>query len=196
MNALYSARPMRKCEPLGVYDGEILTVPEYDSARRPLAKDYAFETGILHTEGADVRLMVVPHLRSDGAGVDYRRHPLALLNEPPPGTTSNVVVQQVTVDPSSMRGPGPSSAIEPLVCLVAFTARAIRAGEELTLHYGGKYQDRRDYPVGNASSVRCPKDLSQLFPAGVPWEAIAMIESDMLPEADSGSDEEWKPGMN
>ena len=111
-------------------------------------------------------------------------------------TTSNVVVQQVTVDPSSMRGPGPSSAIEPLVCLVAFTTRAIRAGEELTLHYGGKYQDRRDYPVGNASSVRCPKDLSQLFPAGVPWEAIAMIESDMLPEADSGSDEEWKPGMN
>ena len=62
------------------------------------------------------------------------------------------------------------------------------------LHYGNKYQ--RDYAVGRPTAVKCPRNLLQLFPGGVPWTAIAKISEDMLePEPpDRGDDGEWRPG--
>ena len=77
-----------------------------------------------------------------------------------------------------------------------FTTRAIAAGEELTIHYGFKYDDWRDYPVGRQTTVTCPRNLTSLFPDGVPWSALAMITEDMLDEPelkDRGDDGEWRP---
>ena len=196
MRGLFAARSFKKCEPIGVYDGEVLTVPEYESARRPLAKDYAFETGIIRVHNTQLRLMIVPHLRSDGS-VDYKRHPLSLLNEPVQGSTANVVMQQIMVDPVAMEASGPSSGqalLEPYLFLCAFAARNINAGEELTLFYGKGYEVRRDYGVGRDSNTWCNTDLTTtLFPQGIPWSAIATITSDMLDPEDSGSDDDWVP---
>ena len=68
-------------------------------------------------EDTDIRLIIVPTLLPDGSGVDFQKHPLAALDEPDPGKTANCYVQQVQVDPASMKGPGPSNALEPYVCL-------------------------------------------------------------------------------
>ena len=68
-------------------------------------------------EDTDLRLIIVPTLLPDGSGVDFQKHPLAALDEPDPGKTANCYVQQVQVDPASMKGPGPSNALEPYVCL-------------------------------------------------------------------------------
>ena len=79
--------------------------------------------------------------------------------------------------------------------MVLFTTTAISAGTEFTLHYGNKYN--RNYAAGRPTSVRCPRDLSQLFPRGTPWAAIAKITEDMLePEpVDRGDDGEWRPNQ-
>ena len=77
-----------------------------------------------------------------------------------------------------------------------FTTRAIAAGEELTIHYGGKYDDWRDYPVGRQTTVTCPRNLTSLFPDGIPWSALALITDDMIGELeprDRGDDGEWRP---
>ena len=78
-----------------------------------------------------------------------------------------------------------------------FTTRAIAAGEELVIHYGGKYDDWRDYPVGRQTTVTCPRNLTSLFQDGIPWSALALITEDMLePEpVDRGDDGEWRPNQ-
>jgi hypothetical protein len=66
----------------------------------------------------------------------------------------------------------------------------------LTIYYGGKYQDWRDYPVGRPTMVTCPRNLTTLFPRGVPWSALAMVTEDMLDEPkDRGDDGEWLPNQ-
>ena len=117
----------------------------------------------------------------------------SIVNESGPGTTSNTIMQQIQLAPDAMRGPNPGF-LEPLICMVLFTTKAISTGTEFTLHYGNKYH--RDYATGRPTSVTCPRDLSQLFPRGVPWTAIAKITEDMLePEPkDRGDDGPWRPG--
>ena len=84
-----------------------------------------------------------------------------------------------------------------IACLAfgpSFTTTKIAAGTELTLHYGNKFN--RDYAVGRPTTVTCPRDLSELFPRGVPWSAIAKISEDMLDEPkDRGDDGEWRPSQ-
>ena len=171
-------------------------MPEYDSARRPLAKDYAFETGVVDAQGTKLRFVIVPHLREDGT-VDYKRHPLALMNEPAKDSMANVVMQQVMIDAGAMEASGPSSAqasLEPYFFLCAFAAKNIHPGEELTLHYGQGYRARRDYEVGRNSSTYCNTDLTaKLFPQGIPWSSIVAITPEMLDSENSGSDEEYVP---
>ena len=89
-------------------------------------------------------------------------------------------MQQIQLAPDAMQGPNPGDFLEPLVCLVLFTTTKISAGTELVLHYGNKYN--RNYAVGRPTTVTCPRDLSELFPRGVPWTAIAKITEDMLDE--------------
>ena len=116
MRGVLTNRPLKKCEPIGIYDGLILTSDEYNSTKRPLAKAYAFEMSAVQVEDTDLRLIIVPTLLPDGS-VDFQKHPLAALDEPDPGTTANCYVQQVQVDSASMKGPGPSNALEPYTCL-------------------------------------------------------------------------------
>ena len=121
MRGVLTNRPLKKCEPIGIYDGLIFTSDEYNSTKRSIAKAYAFETSVLQLEDTDLRLIIVPTLLPDGSGVDFQKSPLAALDEPDPGTTANCYVQQVQVDPASMKGPGPSNALEPYVCLACAT---------------------------------------------------------------------------
>ena len=116
MRGVLTNRPLKKCEPIGIYDGLIFTSDEYNSTKRPLAKAYAFEMSAVQVEDTDLRLIIVPTLLPDGS-VDFQKHPLAAMDEPDPGKTANCYVQQVQVDPASMKGPGPSNALEPYVCL-------------------------------------------------------------------------------
>ena len=116
MRGVLTNRPLKKCEPIGIYDGLVFTSDEYNSTKRPLAKAYAFEMSAVQVEDTDLRLIIVPTLLPDGS-VDFQKHPLAAMDEPDPGTTANCYVQQVQVDPASMKGPGPSNALEPYVCL-------------------------------------------------------------------------------
>ena len=139
--------------------------------------------------------MIVPPFGADGT-VDLKRHPLAALNEPPPGVTANVVMQQMVVPIERMQKTGaPSDIVEPLTMLVAFTTRRVE-NEQLYLHYGGSYEDFRSYPVGSQSSVQCSNDIDQLFSSGVPWSCVVKIPRDLLDEpADRGDDGEWRPNQ-
>lgn len=192
MYGLVATRDFKRCEAVGVYDGEALTMPEFESETSAKRKIYAYETSVLHTEDTDLRLVILPNLRPDGSSIDFQAHPLAAVNEPVPGTTSNTYMQQIQIDPKSMRGANPGF-LEPLICMVLFTTASISAGTELTLHYGNRYN--RDYAAGRPTAVTCPRDLSGLFPRGVPWSAIAKITEDMLDEPkDRGDDGPWLPG--
>ena len=45
--------------------------------------------------------------------------------------------------------------------------------------------------------MTCPRNLTSLFPEGVPWSALALITEDMLDKfepKDRGDDGEWLPG--
>ena len=117
---------------------------------------------------------------------------------------------------------GPWLTPSPPPSTSVFTTRKITAGEELTIRkprhtpasrrfarprrsacerrgsdYGGKYDAWRDYPVGRQTTVTCPRNLTSLFPEGVPWSALALITEDMLDKfepKDRGDDGEWLPG--
>ena len=136
-------------------------MPEFESETSVKRKLYAYETSVLQTEDSDLRLVILPNLLPDGSGIDFRAHPLAAVNEPGPGTTSNTYMQQIQINPASMQGPNPGF-LEPLICMVLFTTASISAGTELTLHYGNRYN--RDYAAGRPTAVTCPRDLSGLFP--------------------------------
>ena len=73
MRGVLTNRPLKKCEPIGIYSGEVLTSDEYNSTTRSIAKAYAFETSVLQLEDADVRLIIVPTLLPDGS-VDFQKH--------------------------------------------------------------------------------------------------------------------------
>ena len=60
--------------------------------------------------------------------------------------------------------------------------------------YSGSSADdcEESSPVGTT----CPRNLTSLFPDGVPWSALALITEDMLDEPelkDRGDDGEWRP---
>ena len=72
-----------------IYDGEVLTMPEFESETSAKRKIYAYETSKLQTEDTDLRLVILPKLLPDGSDIDFQAHPLAAANEPGPGTSSN-----------------------------------------------------------------------------------------------------------
>ena len=195
MNALFAARRFDKCACLGVYTGTPMLGSEFNATKKRIAKEYAYQLKPIDVEGTKLSFVIVPPFGVDDR-VDLKKHPLAALNEPPPGTVSNVVMQQMIVPLEQMKEAGrPSDVVEPLTMLVAYTTRRVEAGEQLYLHYSGSYRDFRTYPVGNPSSVQCSNEIDRLFPSGVPWSCVVKIPRDLLDdEEDSGSDEEWKPG--
>lgn len=190
MRGLKTTRPLEAGEPIGIYDGESFTATGWKARRGARAEAYALETSEFDVGTTRVRLVVVPRLRLDGM-VDVERHPLALLNEPSPGATSNVVVHQVEVPRSEMQAGCPEDERVPLVALCAFAARSVSAGEELTLHYGNRY--RREYAVGNAATAHFDGGLLRLFPGGVPRAALIELPPDVPDSSSDSSDEDWLP---
>lgn len=74
--------------------------------------------------------------------VDPAKYPLAMINEPPPGTDANVFV----VDFSKAKDVVPSlPGTQDISAIGFYTCRAIKGGEELFLNYGKRYY-RGAYP--------------------------------------------------
>ena len=49
---------------------------------------------------------------------------------------------------------GPQDDGAPAFALCAFATRSISSCEELTLHYGRRYGERREYAIGDAATAR------------------------------------------
>ena len=194
MTGLFAARRFDKCACLGVYTGTPMLGSDFDGTREKIARAYAYGMKEVEAEGTKLSFVIVPPLLTDGT-VDLKRFPLAAMNEPPPGTVANVVMQQMIVSLEQMQKTGaPSDIVEPITMLLAYTTRRVEPGEQLFLHYGGSYQ--RTYPVGNPSNVQCSNEIDRLFPSGVPWSCVVKIPRDLLDdEEDSGSDGEWRPNQ-
>ena len=200
MQGLFATRRFEKCEAIGVYTGTTMLSSEFDKTKEKIARAYAYQMKQIETtKGTRLSFVIVPPLGADGK-VDLKKHPLAALNEPPPGTMASVVMQQMVVPLEQMQKRGaPSDVVEPLSMLVAYTTRRVEPGEQLFLHYGASYSDfRKGYSVGNPSSVQCSNEgvmLHWLFPSGVPWSCVVQIPRNLLDEPkDRDDDPEWKPG--
>jgi len=91
--------------------------------------------------------------RKSRGRVDPTRYPLAMCNEPAAGTDANVSA----VEFSKARDVIPRLPPNTDIAAVAFyTCRAVKAGAELFVHYGGAY-DRRHYvgydPVADPATL-------------------------------------------
>lgn len=75
--------------------------------------------------------------------VDPARYPLAMCNEPARGRAANVAVKEHTRAGAGVLPHLPTRT--PIVALGFYTCRAVRAGEELFVHYGKAYT-RTHYP--------------------------------------------------
>ena len=97
---------------------------------------------------------VVPPGEDTPRGVDPRRYPLAMMNEPPRGQTANVSIVEWSKAGEAVPGLPPTAKV--LVAAV-HTCRAVAAGEELYYHYGDAYDrahyGRRPHSVGEP----CPE---------------------------------------
>ena len=194
MRGLFATRRFEKCTAIGVYTGTPILGSEFNATKKRIAKEYAYQLKPIDVEGTKLSFVIVPPFGADDR-VDLKKHPLAALNEPPPGSMANVTMQQMVVPIEQMQKAGrPRDIVEPLTMLVAFTTRRVEPGQQLFLYYGKSYREFRTYSAGNPSSVQCPNDVRRLFPSGVPWSCVVQIPRDLLDDADdSGSDEEWKP---
>ena len=180
MTGLFATRRFDKCEALGAYTGTPMLSSDFDNPEKKIAGEYAYEMKTLNVDGTKLSFVIVPPLGADDK-VDLKKYPLAAMNEPPPRSVANVVVQQMIVPLEQMQKTGaPSDVVEPLAMLVAFTTRRVGAGEQLYVHYGDGFGAYRYYPVGNQSSVQCSNDVRRLFPSGVPWSCVVHIPRDLL----------------
>lgn len=75
--------------------------------------------------------------------IDPTRYPLAMCNEPPVSTDANVCAVEFSKARGVIPQLPPTSSIS---ALAFYTCRAVRAGEELFVHYGAHY-DRSHYAL-------------------------------------------------
>lgn len=121
---------------LGYYAGHF-----YDEAASSDDEDPADPPPPSHYAVNGSGYTVVPPGERTARGVDPRVYPLAMMNEPPRGTASNVDVVEWTTAKDAVPGVPPSTRVG---VLAVHTCRAVAAGEELYFHYGDAY-DRRHY---------------------------------------------------
>lgn len=139
-NGLFTTRKIRAGEFVGFYSGKW-----YPSGYEGSDTDYLF--------GTVCRAEVRPPRRKDRS-VDPVRYPMAMINEPPPGTRANVASMEYTKAKNVIGHLKPSTKI----CAVAFHAcRDIPAGKELFMNYGDMY-DRSEYstPRGRRRTLAGP----------------------------------------
>ena len=153
MMGLFATRRFEKCTAIGVYTGTPILGSEFNATKKRIAKEYAYQLKPIDVEGTKLSFVIVPPFGADNR-VDLKKHPLAALNEPPPGSMANVTMQQMVVPIEQMQKAGrPRDIVEPLTMLVAFTTRRVEPGEQLFLYYGKSYREFRTYSAGNPSSV-------------------------------------------
>lgn len=112
-----------------------------------------FKDGTYRGKGAytfqlsDMYVMPKPDRRT--GTVSSAEYPLAMCNEPPPGTTANVVQREL----STARHVIPQLPAKTGIAALGFyVCRDIRAGEELFLHYGTRY-NRNHYKAHSNGEV-------------------------------------------
>jgi len=124
---------------------------------------------------------VVMTPKSVDGTVDYMSHPMAAINEPTINKMANVYPR--VEDHVDGQGRG-------LAIVVFYAARTIRAGKELTWHYGQNY--KRDYPVGRAAKVRDPpynaRRVCKMLQSN---RRDVLVYLDELEDSTSGSDTSW-----
>lgn len=105
---------------LGFYNGTFKDGSDYGGRNA-----YVFSLSYMH---------IIP--RKTRGRVDARQYPLAMCNEPPPGTNASVAA----VEHSNAAGVIPHLPPRtPIAALGFYTCRPVRAGDELFIHYGLDY---------------------------------------------------------
>tara|TARA_Y100000748_G_scaffold280573_1_gene259594 strand:+ start:271 stop:1089 length:819 start_codon:yes stop_codon:yes gene_type:complete len=139
--ALFTAAPIAQNRLIGLYTG---------TARdelTPQQQEYAI--------GINKRVSISPDQMVYEDGRAYVTDPLAFANEPMKMHTANMQTWDVSLSPHNLEK---STCNFDKVNVVAFFAcRNIKAGEELTWHYGSSYQEIRDlkgYEPGLACKVK------------------------------------------
>lgn len=146
-NGLFTTRSVPTGGFLGFYNGKMT---DHGTKRAVRGGRYTFSTSSL----------TIRPPSGKGGIVDVYRYPLAMANEPLPGTVSNACVVELTQAKENIpQLPGKTS----IEALGFFATRPIPAGEEIFIHYGKDY-DRSHYAnpsslpslslVGKASSVK------------------------------------------
>ena len=123
---LYATVDLPKGSFLGFYNGTFREIAKRDTTR----DGYVFATS---------NERITP--RKTKGRVDPARYPLAMLNEPPPGTTANVTAVEFVTAQHVIPQLPPRTKI---AAIGFFTCRFVAAGDELFVHYGAFY-DRRKY---------------------------------------------------
>ena len=145
---LFAIQDIPKYGFLGYYCGEFYEEDDPRLKRPPLSKSHYKFNGSGFT--------VIPH-ETDGI-VSPLRYPMAMVNEPPPGTTANVCIIEWGKAGQAIPQLPPRDNV---MVIAMHATRAIRAGEELYIHYGNGY-DRRHYPkVNRQPAVGLPSHVSQ-----------------------------------
>lgn len=159
-HGLYATVDLPKGSFLGFYNGTFRHAGE----RGYTGKDsYVFTTSNEY---------IVP--KKTKGRVDPTRYPLAMLNEPPPGTTANVTAVEFVTAQHVIPQLAPRTKI---AAIGFFACRAVAAGEELFVHYGARYNRRHyenphDLPHDELVGKSCtllkkererPTDMTALF---------------------------------
>ena len=102
MTGLFATRRFDKCEAIGAYTGTPMLSSDFDNPEKKIAGEYAYQMKTLNVDGTKLSLVIVPPVGADGQ-VDLKKYPLAAMNEPPPRSVANVVVQQMIVPLEQMQ---------------------------------------------------------------------------------------------
>ena len=168
-HGLWAMEPVPAGGFIGFYLGRAVYAKDGVQATVPKGEHYAFRV--------DNDLFTVFPRRENGQVSPYT-NPSAMINEPPKGTTANCCfytwMEERHIIPYSKRK-------DAVYAIAVHATRAIKAGEELFVHYGDTYI-RSHYPkfartVGKASYLRQsqlekPGDYFTLLDKDVPKDAI------------------------
>jgi hypothetical protein len=132
---LFTTATIQQDAAIGLWSGRRLAMSSDER------DEYAMELSLQPYEN----VVITP--KSTNGVVDYEQHPLAAINEPPPGKMANVYPRVEDHDDGEGRA---------IAVVVFYAARTIKRGQELLWHYGKKYESIRNYPVGRAARVRDP----------------------------------------
>ena len=153
---LFSSVDIARGTVIGFYTGEALSSRAYMQLPGRGQRDlYAITLPAIDNEPT----ILSPSLTGTGS-VDPHRFPLACANEPPRKRNANMVVRVLILQKRDLQRQGLEEFVSfrdktKLHCVAFVACRSIRAGEELTWHYGAGYDPHRvGYSVGKSCSLK------------------------------------------